>query len=273
MVKSTGACESQPTVLSVGRSRWRVLSKATVSEKQGDNWNFELSLPPDATKVLAYCKAERRSEAEVSITAATTEPPSLQIEPVPEPAAAVGQAALNAAKGSVDLAIGLIGYIVLFLGLMKIVEEAGGLAWMARIIRPLMVRLFPDVPADHPAMGAIIMNVAANALGLGNAATPFGLKAMKELNEINPHKGTASNMLVFGHQHQRTGLAPNWDHWSKGKKFWLCGSCGYFSHHTYGYRSIDHRWRAGSEISARFISPPQMMILLLQSPNRVRAIV
>ena len=59
----SGACESQPTVLSVGRSRWRVLSKATVSEKQGGNWDCELSLPPDATKVLAYCKAERRSEA------------------------------------------------------------------------------------------------------------------------------------------------------------------------------------------------------------------
>ena len=114
-----------------------------------------------------------------------------------------------------DLAIGLIGYIVLFLGLMKIVEELVGLrGW--RIIRPLMVRLFPDVPADHPAMGAIIMNVAANALGLGNAATPFGLKAMKELNEINPHKGTASSHVsVFGHQHQRARLAPNWDHWSK----------------------------------------------------------
>ena len=100
----------------------------------------------------------------------------------------MGQGALDAAKGSVDLAIGLVGYIALFLGLMKVVEEAGGLAFMARLIRPVLVRLFPDVPPDHPAMGAMVMNIAANALGLGNAATPFGLKAMKELNDLNTQK-------------------------------------------------------------------------------------
>ena len=88
----------------------------------------------------------------------------------------VGQGALDAAKGSVELAIGLVGYIALFLGLMKVVEEAGGLAFMARLIRPVLVRLFPDVPPDHPAMGAMVMNIAANALGLGNAATPLASK-------------------------------------------------------------------------------------------------
>ena len=110
---------------------------------------------------------------------------------------AVGKAAMEAAKSSVDLAIGLAGYIILFTGLMKIVEEAGGLALMARVIRPVLVRLFPDVPADHPAMGAIIMNLAANVLGLGNAATPFGLKAMKELDTLNKEKGTATNAMVL----------------------------------------------------------------------------
>ncbi len=110
--------------------------------------------------------------------------------------AAVGQGALDGAKGAVELAIGLVGYMSLFLGLMKVVEEAGGLAWMARLIRPLMIRLFPDVPPEHPAMGAIVMNLAANALGLGNAATPFGLKAMKELDALNPDKGTATNAMV-----------------------------------------------------------------------------
>ncbi len=110
---------------------------------------------------------------------------------------AVGKAAMEAAKSSVDLAIGLAGYIILFTGLMKIVEEAGGLALMARVIRPVLVRLFPDVPADHPAMGAIIMNLAANVLGLGNAATPFGLKAMKELDSLNKEKGTATNAMVL----------------------------------------------------------------------------
>ena len=119
----------------------------------------------------------------------------------------MGQAALASAKASVNLAIGLIGYIALFLGLMKIVEKAGGLLWMAGLIRPLLVRLFPDVPPDHPAMGAMVMNIAANALGLGNAATPFGLKAMKELNDINPHKGTATNAMCLFLAINTSGLA------------------------------------------------------------------
>jgi spore maturation protein SpmA len=107
----------------------------------------------------------------------------------------------------VDLAIGLVGYIALFLGLMKVVEEAGGLAFMARLIRPVLVRLFPDVPPDHPAMGAMVMNIAANALGLGNAATPFGLKAMKELNDLNTEKGTATNAMVLFLAINTSGLA------------------------------------------------------------------
>jgi spore maturation protein SpmA len=109
----------------------------------------------------------------------------------------VGKAAMDSAKSAVDLAIGLVGAISLFLGLMKIVEEAGGLKVAAKLIRPIMVRLFPDVPPDHPAMGAMVMNIAANALGLGNAATPFGLKAMKELDSLNTEKGTATNAMVL----------------------------------------------------------------------------
>ncbi|MBM4782505.1 MAG: spore maturation protein, partial [Archangiaceae bacterium] len=109
----------------------------------------------------------------------------------------VGKAAMDSAKSSVELAIGLVGAISLFLGLMKIVEEAGGLKVMAKLIRPVMVRLFPDVPPDHPAMGAMVMNIAANALGLGNSATPFGLKAMKELDTLNTEKGTATNAMVL----------------------------------------------------------------------------
>ena len=121
--------------------------------------------------------------------------------------AEVGQGALDAAKASVNLAIGLVGYIALFLGLMKVVEEAGGLAFMARMIRPVLIRLFPDVPPDHPAMGAMVMNIAANALGLGNAATPFGLKAMKELDDLNTEKGTATNAMVLFLAINTSGLA------------------------------------------------------------------
>jgi spore maturation protein SpmA len=87
--------------------------------------------------------------------------------------------------------------MALFLGLMKVAEAGGLLVIIARTIRPLMTRLFPDVPADHPAMGAMILNFSANVLGLGNAATPFGIRAMQELERINPHKGTASNAMAL----------------------------------------------------------------------------
>ena len=99
------------------------------------------------------------------------------------------------AKAAFELALGLAGIMVLWLGLMKIAEDAGLIRLFAKAIRPLMVRLFPEVPADHPAMGKMIMNMAANMLGLSNAATPFGLKAMDELEKINPHPGTATNAM------------------------------------------------------------------------------
>jgi spore maturation protein SpmA len=111
--------------------------------------------------------------------------------------AAVGDAVFDGAKASVTLAIGLAGAMTLFLGLMKVVEAAGGLDFLARLIRPVLVRLFPDVPANHPAMGAIVMNIGANVLGLGNAATPFGIKAMQELETLNKHPGTATNAMVL----------------------------------------------------------------------------
>ena len=104
---------------------------------------------------------------------------------------------VDSAEGSVTLAIGLVGVMALFLGLMKVAEKGGLLTILARLIRPLMVKLFPDVPPDHPAMGAMILNMAANALGLGNAATPFGIRAMKELDRLNKHKGTATNAMAL----------------------------------------------------------------------------
>ncbi len=107
----------------------------------------------------------------------------------------VTQAAIDSAKLAVELAIGLIGIMALWLGMMKIAEESGLIQSIAKIIRPLVVWLFPEVPPDHPAMGAIILNMAANILGLGNAATPLGLKAMQELQELNPQKDTATNAM------------------------------------------------------------------------------
>lgn len=104
---------------------------------------------------------------------------------------------VDTAGASVTLAIGLVGVMALFLGLMKVAEEGGMLVIIAKTIRPLMVRLFPDVPPNHPAMGAMILNMSANALGLGNAATPFGIRAMQELDKLNPHKGTATNSMAL----------------------------------------------------------------------------
>lgn len=104
---------------------------------------------------------------------------------------------IDAATSSVTLAIGLIGVMALFLGLMKVAEAGGLLVIIARLVRPLMQRLFPDVPPEHPAMGAMILNMSANVLGLGNAATPFGIRAMQELDKLNPVKGTATNAMVL----------------------------------------------------------------------------
>lgn len=108
---------------------------------------------------------------------------------------AVTQAALDYAATAVTIALGLIGIMALWLGVMKVAEQAGLIKSLTRLLRPLTKALFPDVPPDHPAVGAMIMNIAANMLGLSNAATPFGLKAMEELNKLNPKLGTATNAM------------------------------------------------------------------------------
>jgi spore maturation protein SpmA len=110
---------------------------------------------------------------------------------------AITNASFDSAKSAVTLAIGLVGAMALWLGIMKVAENAGLMKVVARAIRPVMVRLFPDVPAEHPAMSAMIMNMAANMLGLGNAATPMGIKAMTELDKLNPEKGTATNAMCL----------------------------------------------------------------------------
>jgi len=113
------------------------------------------------------------------------------------PMAQLSTGVINAAGGAVELAIALIGVMTLFLGLIKVAEAGGLLAILARLIRPLMVRLFPDVPPNHPAMGAMILNLSANMMGLGNAATPFGIRAMQALNQLNTRPGTASDSMVL----------------------------------------------------------------------------
>jgi spore maturation protein SpmA len=113
------------------------------------------------------------------------------------PMAILSKAIIESAASSVELALGLIGVMTLFLGLMKVAEAGGLLRILAALIRPLMVRLFPEVPAQHPAMGAMILNLSANAMGLGNAATPFGIRAMQELDKLNPRPGTATDSMAL----------------------------------------------------------------------------
>ena len=110
---------------------------------------------------------------------------------------AVTAASLDSAKTAVTLAIGLVGVMAFWLGIMKVAQDAGLLRVLARALKPLMHRLFPGVPAEHPGMSAMIMNLSANMLGLGNAATPFGLKAMIELNKLNKRPGVATDAMCL----------------------------------------------------------------------------
>lgn len=110
---------------------------------------------------------------------------------------AVNQALMDSARQAVELALGLIGTMALWLGLMRVLRDAGVMTSIARGLAPLMTRLFPEIPAEHPAMGAMILNMSANILGLGNAATPFGLKAIRELQRLNPKKGVATDSMAL----------------------------------------------------------------------------
>jgi len=110
---------------------------------------------------------------------------------------AATQAAIDSAEKAVELCIGLLGMMCLWTGLMGIAEKSGLVRGIARLVRPLFRFLFPDIPRKHPAIGAMVMNLVANFLGLGNAATPLGLKAMGELQKLNPQKDTATNAMCM----------------------------------------------------------------------------
>lgn len=107
------------------------------------------------------------------------------------------QSALDAAGNAVNIALGLIGIMTLWLGIMKIAEAAGMIQRLARLLTPVSRQLFPDIPADHPAVGTMMLNISATWLGLGNAATPFGIKAMEQLQELNNDKETAGDAMIM----------------------------------------------------------------------------
>jgi spore maturation protein SpmA/spore maturation protein SpmB len=104
---------------------------------------------------------------------------------------------IDTCKGAVEICIGLIGIMALFMGFMSIAEKAGGIRFLSRIIGPFFSKIFPDIPKGHPSMGHMMMNFSANLLGLDNAATPFGIKAMESLQELNPDKSRATNSQIM----------------------------------------------------------------------------
>jgi spore maturation protein A len=110
---------------------------------------------------------------------------------------AVTKGAVESASTAVTIAIGLVGVMTLWLGMMRVAEAAGLVTMVGRALRPLLRWLFPEVPPDHPAAGAIVVALAANMLGLNNAATPLSIKAMEELQTLNPDKDTATNAMVM----------------------------------------------------------------------------
>jgi spore maturation protein A len=125
-----------------------------------------------------------------------TAPSVLAREPLREAGQRLTDAALGAAKSAVQLCIVLIGMMALWLGMLNIARDAGLVDALARALRPVVRWLFPDIPDGHAAQGAMLMNISANVLGLGNAATPFGLKAMRELQTLNPTRDTATDAMA-----------------------------------------------------------------------------
>jgi spore maturation protein SpmA len=108
---------------------------------------------------------------------------------------AIASGAVKGAEAAVTISLGLIGIMTVWMGIMRLAERSGFVQLIARMVRPVLRWLFPDVPQDHPAMGSMVMNIAANMLGLINAATPLGLRAMRDLEKLNPHPGTATNAM------------------------------------------------------------------------------
>jgi spore maturation protein A len=123
----------------------------------------------------------------------TITPLGIYLAPSFEPLSALTNGIFDYSKFAVELALGLVGIMALWLGIMKIAEKSGLINVIARALRPLMVKLFPEIPPEHPAMGSTIMALSATMLGLGNSATPLGLKAFQDMQKLNKHKDIATD--------------------------------------------------------------------------------
>lgn len=163
----------------------------------------DASLPERLTTIKGF-SASRDEELQAHVTRLSLSPDgmlaraSLRFEPVRfVKIHDMTQAALDMAQSAAEIALGLIGVLALFLGLLQIAEASGIVHALVRVTQPIFRPLFPEIPKDHPALGMIVLNLTANMLGLGNAATPLGLKAMEELQKLNPKKDTATNSMVM----------------------------------------------------------------------------
>ncbi len=174
------------TTLSSGKTTITIL----INDSSPDFWREMARNSSGSNKLLGTVNSikfsDDKSVAEVSVVLEKVNYVKLR---------AITKAALDYADTAVTISLGLIGVMALWLGIVKIAEEAGLLKVLTKLLTPVTSRFFPDVPADHPAVAAMVMNIAANMLGLNNAATPLGLKAMEELNKLNPKLGTATNAM------------------------------------------------------------------------------
>lgn len=197
---------AQLTEADVRRARWEALKKQTLEEieKQGeatatttDSSAAPTALPQvdEHLAVITYPDGTRVTQDSIVVTSA--EMRKARWERLKGIGATLTRAAVDAPTLAVTLCIEYIGLMALWLGIMRVAERAGLIQMLARALAPVMCRIFPGVPSNHPAMSAMLMNMSANMLGLDNAATPLGLAAMRELQKLNRVKDTASNAMVM----------------------------------------------------------------------------
>lgn len=156
------------------------------------------ALPAHWRMVAANQESSRKQELRTIVVGTDSTSARITLPPVRfVKLRAITKAAFDMAETAVTLALGLIGVMAFWLGLMKIAETSGVIQIVVKGVRPVMRKLFPSLPPDHPALGYVSLNLAANVLGLGNAATPMGLKAMEELQALNPDKETATDPMIM----------------------------------------------------------------------------
>jgi spore maturation protein SpmA len=175
-------------VILTDQKKGRIIIKT--DDSAPEIWKIMAQASGEKNDLMGDFIIENRSESELLIKVKFEEVNFLKMK-------SVTNGLLDIVNTAVQIALGLIGIMALWLGVMKVAEEAGLIRVIAKSVRPITKFLFPDVPQDHPAMGSMIMNISANMLGLSNAATPFGLKAMEDLQTLNPQKDTATDAMCM----------------------------------------------------------------------------